>query len=128
MKHIYPKHELTEHFTLFSEELALLIKKPTPSRIGFAVMFKFFQHEGRFPRSRKEIPKQIIRHLSEQLDVPRQAYYKYNWQGRSIRTHMTTEDFRALTPLFFNHINPYGIFRLDMDSRLPIESEIREVA
>jgi TnpA family transposase len=42
--------------------------------------------------------------------------------------NMENEDFRALTPLFFNHINPYGIFRLDMDSRLPIEPEIREVA
>lgn len=30
--------------------------------------------------------------------------------------------------IVFLHINPYGIFRLDMDSRLPIESEIREVA
>jgi TnpA family transposase len=41
--------------------------------------------------------------------------------------NMEKEDFRALTPLFFNHINPYGIFHLDMDSRLLIEPEIREV-
>jgi hypothetical protein len=38
------------------------------------------------------------------------------------------EDFRALTPLFFNHINPYGIFRLDMESRLTLESELQEAA
>jgi hypothetical protein len=43
-------------------------------------------------------------------------------------SNMTAEDFRALTPLFFTHVNPYGIFRLDMDSRLPIESDFREVA
>jgi hypothetical protein len=41
---------------------------------------------------------------------------------------MTKEDFRGLTPLIFNHINPYGIFQLDMDSRIPIESAVREVA
>jgi TnpA family transposase len=41
---------------------------------------------------------------------------------------MTQEDFRGLTPLIFNHINPYGIFQLDMDSRIPIESAVREVA
>ena len=41
---------------------------------------------------------------------------------------MTKEDFRGLTPLIFNHINPYGIFSLDMDSRIPIESAVREVA
>ncbi len=41
---------------------------------------------------------------------------------------MTKADFRGLTPLIFNHINPYGIFQLDMDSRIPIESAVREVA
>jgi TnpA family transposase len=37
------------------------------------------------------------------------------WQAR-----MNTDDFRALTPLIYSHINPYGIFELDMDTRLPI--------
>ncbi len=33
---------------------------------------------------------------------------------------MTKEDFRALTPLIYNHINPYGNFNLDMQQRIPI--------
>ena len=33
---------------------------------------------------------------------------------------MTEEDWRGLTPLFYLHINPYGRFDLDMDSRLPL--------
>ena len=37
--------------------------------------------------------------------------------------YMTDEDFRALTPLIFNHINPYGSFNLDIKSRIPIISE-----
>ena len=28
---------------------------------------------------------------------------------------------RALTPLFWGHVNPYGLFRLDMATRLPID-------
>ena len=28
---------------------------------------------------------------------------------------MTTDDFRALSPLVYTHINPYGTFELDMD-------------
>jgi len=36
---------------------------------------------------------------------------------------MTTEDLRALSPLLYAHINPYGTFRLDMDERLDIELE-----
>ena len=38
------------------------------------------------------------------------------WHSR-----MKSEDYRALSPLIYNHINPYGIFELDMDLRLPIE-------
>jgi TnpA family transposase len=36
-------------------------------------------------------------------------------------SRMKFEDYRALSPLIYNHINPYGIFELDMDLRLPIE-------
>jgi len=34
---------------------------------------------------------------------------------------MANEDFRALTPLIYAHVNPYGTFRLDMSERLPLE-------
>lgn len=35
---------------------------------------------------------------------------------------MTPEDFRALTPLTYAHINPYGKFELDMQQRLHLEA------
>ena len=34
------------------------------------------------------------------------------------REKMTEEDWRGLTPLIYQHVNPYGIFRLDMTTRL----------
>lgn len=34
---------------------------------------------------------------------------------------MKPEDFRALTPLIYTHVNPYGTFRLNMSERLPLE-------
>ena len=37
------------------------------------------------------------------------------WQGR-----LTEPDLRALTPLKWQHINPYGTFTLDMHARLPL--------
>ena len=37
------------------------------------------------------------------------------------RNRLTAADWRGLTPLFFTHINPYGTFKLDMNTRLPIE-------
>ena len=33
---------------------------------------------------------------------------------------MTPEDLRALTPLLYAHINPYGKFDLDMQKRLQL--------
>lgn len=37
---------------------------------------------------------------------------------------MKPEDLRALSPLIWAHVNPYGTFRLDMKERLPIETVI----
>ncbi len=37
---------------------------------------------------------------------------------------MQPEDFRALSPLIWAHVNPYGTFRLNMDERLPIEAVV----
>lgn len=38
-----------------------------------------------------------------------------HWQNR-----LVSEDYRALTPLFSGHINPYGLFPLDFNKRLSI--------
>lgn len=45
-----------------------------------------------------------------------------NWTQR-----MTPEDLRALTPLIYTHVTPYGTFRLDMSKRLDID-EVRATA
>ena len=35
---------------------------------------------------------------------------------------------RGLTPLFWGHVNPYGLFQLDMATRLPIDPPTLETA
>src|SRR3546814_10232547 len=35
------------------------------------------------------------------------------WTGR-----MTPDDYRGLTPLIYSHVNPYGRFDLDLNSRI----------
>jgi hypothetical protein len=32
---------------------------------------------------------------------------------------MTATDLRALTPLIYQHVNPYGTFQLDLERRFP---------
>ena len=34
---------------------------------------------------------------------------------------MGTSERRAMTPLFWGHVNPYGTFQLDMNARLPLD-------
>ena len=36
------------------------------------------------------------------------------------KNKLTKEDLRALTPLIYQHINPYGAFELDMLKRIAI--------
>jgi TnpA family transposase len=36
---------------------------------------------------------------------------------------MKKEDLRALTPLIYSHVTPYGLFRLDLSERMRIEEE-----
>jgi hypothetical protein len=39
-----------------------------------------------------------------------------DWAGR-----MELEDLRALSPLIYAHVNPYGRFELNMRTRLPLD-------
>ena len=41
-----------------------------------------------------------------------------DWTQRMLR-----DDLRALTPLIYAHVTPYGTFRLDMSQRLAIEED-----
>jgi len=38
---------------------------------------------------------------------------KGNWQAK-----LTPEDLRGITPLIYNHVNPYGRFEIDFEKRL----------
>jgi hypothetical protein len=47
--------------------------------------------------------------------IIQQILLQPHWQNR-----FTPADYRALTPLFSGHINPYGLFPLDFSKRLSI--------
>ena len=38
-------------------------------------------------------------------------------------TLMKPEDMRGLSPLIYSHVNPYGLFQLDLSTRLAIEAD-----
>ena len=49
-------------------------------------------------------------------------------QENDLLTVLTKEDLRAITPILHEHINPYGIFPLNMQKRIPINSNTLEDA
>lgn len=87
MKRRWIEEELVERWTLFPDELALLSNKTGHTRLGFAVMLKFFAGEGRFPRDKHEVPAEVLRFVGEQVGVPAEGWLRYDWGGRSIKYH-----------------------------------------
>lgn len=70
--------DLIECWTLDEAELGLLANKSGATRLGFALMLKFFEQEARFPRRE---------------DVPRAAWSL--WLGRSRWTRVCSGSRRA---------------------------------
>lgn len=49
MKRLWSDEDLVAHFTLLPQDRQLLQNKTGATRLGFAVLLKCFQQEGRFP-------------------------------------------------------------------------------
>lgn len=89
MKRNWELDELIEHFTFLPHELQQIGNKAGETRIGFAVLFKFFQYEARFPINKYEAPKAVINYIAKHIDSSQELYSKYDWSGRSITYHRT---------------------------------------
>lgn len=69
MKRIWELEELIEHFTVMPNEMALISNKTGETRLGFMVLLKFFQMEARFPNSKNEIPKVVVKYIAKQMQL-----------------------------------------------------------
>ena len=87
MKRQWEHEELIEHWILGPWDLAQVGNKTGATRLGFAVLLKFFQREGRFPFFKHEIPGVVISFVATQVDVAPEAYLQYTWAGRTIEYH-----------------------------------------
>src|SRR5258708_6465048 len=89
MKRIWDIEELIEHFTLVPPELEMLGNKTGATRLGFALLLKCFQLEGRFPIARHEIPRSVVDYVAHQLKLDVALFSEYDWEGRTITNHRT---------------------------------------
>ena len=81
--------ELVEHWTLLDDEQALIVGKRGPTRLGFALLLKFYTRAGRFPRGRGELPDEAVAVVARQVGVDPTELGFYEWTGRTIEYHRT---------------------------------------
>ena len=79
--------ELVEHWTLLDDERELIAGKRGPTRLGFAVLLKFYARAGRFPRGRAELDDEAVAFVARQVGVPASDLGFYEWTGSTIEYH-----------------------------------------
>lgn len=79
--------ELVEHWTLLDDERDLIARKRGPTRLGFAVLLKFYVRHARFPAWQHEIPDDAVAFVAAQVEVPAELLVDYDWSGRTVRFH-----------------------------------------
>jgi hypothetical protein len=61
---------LVEHWTVLDDEKALIAGKRGPTRLGFALLLKFYTRHGRFPAGRSEFPDEVVAFVARQVKIP----------------------------------------------------------
>jgi hypothetical protein len=79
--------ELLASWTLVEGDWELLANKSGPTRLGFALLLKFFELEGRFPDLLEEVPHAAVEYVAGLVKVPAEAFAKYSLTGRTAEYH-----------------------------------------
>ncbi|MBA8824775.1 hypothetical protein FHX42_002122 [Saccharopolyspora lacisalsi] len=87
MQREWASDELVESWTLAGDDWRLVGNKSGATRLGFALLLKFFEIEARFPRYAEEVPPQAVGYVAEQVGVDAEVFGHYSWRSRSIKEH-----------------------------------------
>lgn len=79
--------ELVEHWTVLGDEKDLVSGKRGATRLGFALILKFYTLHGRFPRGRAEFPREVVDHVAQQVGVAAERFAAYEWSGSTFDYH-----------------------------------------
>ena len=78
--------DLIECWTLDEAEFELLANKTGATRLGFALLLKFFELEARFPR-REDVRRAAAEFMAGQAKVDPELFGEYRWSGSTIEYH-----------------------------------------
>lgn len=87
MKQRWTEEDLVACWLLLPAERKIIENKRGVTRLGFALLLKFFQLKGRFPSGPQEIPSDTVQFVAQQVGVDPSIWQDYPWQGRSVEYH-----------------------------------------
>jgi hypothetical protein len=79
--------ELVESWTLLGDDWRRVGNKSGATRLGFAVLLKYFELEARFPRAAADVPPPAVAYVAEQVDVPAGHFSSYWSAVRAVTRH-----------------------------------------
>jgi hypothetical protein len=79
--------DLLECWTLSDGDRELVGNKTGATRLGFALVLKFFEIEARFPGHGGEVPRAAVDYVADQVKVAPEEFALYHLSGRSAKYH-----------------------------------------
>ncbi len=72
---------------VLEDDQQLVAGKRGATRLGFALLLKFYTRAGRFPRGRSELPQEAVDFVARQMKVAAGDLGFYEWSGSTIEYH-----------------------------------------
>lgn len=124
MRQEWSPEDVVACWTLVDGDWGLVANKSGPTRLGFCLMLKFFEIEGRFPEFIEEFPQPAVEYVAGLVRVSVAELAKYDLAGAKRHRKQIREALGFRPALFWSNINPYGTFRLNMDKQLELRMPV----
>lgn len=89
VKRDWDTEELIAHWTRVADDWQLLGTKTGATRLGFALVLKYFEIEGEFPRYGDQVPPAAVEFVAELVQVDPAEFAKYSFDNRTAKRHRT---------------------------------------
>ena len=71
--------DLVEYWTVLDDERTLVAGKRGATRLGFALLLKFYTRHGRFPAGGSDLPDAAVEFVARQVQVTARVFDRCDW-------------------------------------------------
>jgi hypothetical protein len=87
VKQVWEPEELVAYWTLVDDDWRLLGNKTGATRLGFALVLKYIEIEGEFPRFGEQVPLAAVEFVAGLVKVDPAEFAKYSFDNRTAEYH-----------------------------------------